>query len=185
MLIPKDATIFFPPHTLHATYDDPDTYNPDRFINHTKLAMDYAGSADYEKRDHYGYGSGRRICVGIHLAERTQWRMTATMLWAFKIEPAIDEKTGKPIEVDLKAYTHGFLAQPLPFKARFTVRSEKHAETIRKSYKSVEAFLKKWEYFPRLQRIQKDVFLGAGESLRCLSFFFKFFIGTLYCMSTK
>jgi hypothetical protein len=144
MLIPKDSTVYFPPHTLHEAFEDAHVYNPDRYINHPKLAIDYAGSANYTNRDHYSYGSGRRICVGIHLAERTQWRVTAMLLWAFNIEPAIDE-TGKEIDLDLNAYSDGFLMQPLPYKVRFTPRSEKHAEVIRKSFKDVESFLKKWE----------------------------------------
>lgn len=32
-------------------YDDPFAFNPDRYINHHKLANDYAGSADYKLRD--------------------------------------------------------------------------------------------------------------------------------------
>jgi len=107
--------------------------------------MDYAGSPDYENRDHYAYGSGRRICVGIHLAERTQWRLLARILWAFKIERAIDETTGEAIELDADAYTDGIITQPLPFKVRFVPRSEKHVEVIRNDYKSVQGFLEQWE----------------------------------------
>jgi hypothetical protein len=105
--------------------------------------MDYAGSPDYMKRDHYTYGSGRRICVGIHLAERTQWRIIARILWAFKIEPGIDE-AGNTIELNMK-YDERFLVQPAPYKVRFTPRSKTHAEIIRESFKSIEEFLQKWE----------------------------------------
>ena len=146
MLIPKDATIFFPPYILNNTpYSDPEMYNPDRFLGHPRLATDYAGSPDYMNRDHYAYGSGRRICVGIHLAERTQWRITARILWAFNIEQAVDEETGGLIELDTDAYVDGFLMQPMPFRCRFTPRSEKHVEIIRRDFRNVEAFLKKWE----------------------------------------
>lgn len=145
MLIPKDSAIFFPSYTLNSTFEDSEIYNPDRYLGHPRLAMDYAGSSDYMNRDHYTYGGGRRICPGIHLAERTQWRITARLLWAFIIEPALDKETGKPIDLDLNAYIHGFILQPAPYKVRFTPRSEKHAEIIRQDFKNVEEFLKKWE----------------------------------------
>ncbi|KAF1843820.1 cytochrome P450 2D18 [Cucurbitaria berberidis CBS 394.84] len=145
LLIPKDATIFFPPHALNSPFEDPETYNPDRFLGRPKLAMDYAGSPDYMNRDHYAYGGGRRICVGIHLAERMQWRIVGKLLWAFEIKPAVDEETGKSVNLDLDAYVDGFLMQPAPYKVRFTPRSEKHARIIQQDFKNIEDFLKKWE----------------------------------------
>ncbi|KAF2125588.1 cytochrome P450 oxidoreductase-like protein [Dothidotthia symphoricarpi CBS 119687] len=145
MLIPKGATIFVSPYALHySIYSDPSTYNPDRFLDRPKLAMVYAGSPDYENRDHYAYGAGRRICVGIHLAERMQWRIVAQLLWAFNIEPALDEK-GEPIEPDTTAYDAGMVQVPLPYKMRFTPRSEKHAEVVRRELGDIEQLLKEWE----------------------------------------
>ncbi|KAF1976357.1 cytochrome P450 2D18 [Bimuria novae-zelandiae CBS 107.79] len=146
-LIPKDAAIFNPPYTLHhdaKLYPDPLTYNPDRYLNHPLLATSYAGSPDYENRDHYAYGAGRRICVGIHLAERTQWRIIARLLWAFDIKPMVDEK-GKEEELDTDAYEKGLLIVPKKFKVRFIPRSEKHLEVIQREFETAEAFLKKWE----------------------------------------
>lgn len=74
MLIPKDSTVILPTWGIHLSesmgYEKPEQYNPDRFLGFPKLADSYAGSPDYAKRDHYGYGAGRRICPGIHLAER-------------------------------------------------------------------------------------------------------------------
>lgn len=106
--------------------------------------MEYAGSPDFMNRDHYSYGSGRRICPGIHLAERTQWRIVARLLWAFRIEPAVDER-GESVELDTDAYVEGFLTQPLPFSVRFTPRSERHKEVVRRDYRDVEEFLRGWE----------------------------------------
>ena len=146
MLIPKDASIFIPIHALHFShYDEPEMYNPDRYLKHPRLAMDYAGSPDYENRDHYAYGAGRRICVGIHLAERTQWRITARLLWAFKIEPKIDSSTGKPADLDVTAYTDGFLRSPLPYQVNFVPRSERHVKVIQDDLEKVKDFLQSWE----------------------------------------
>ncbi|KAF2654209.1 cytochrome P450, partial [Lophiostoma macrostomum CBS 122681] len=142
-LIPKDSTIYLPAHSLNRLCPDPDTYNPDRYLQHPKLAMDYAGSPDYENRDHYAYGSGRRICVGIHLAERTQWRIIARLLWAFRIEP---ERDGDGREVQIEGrYREELLVQPEPFRVRFVPRSEVHVRVVQEGYRASREFLRKWE----------------------------------------
>ncbi|KAL5388329.1 hypothetical protein PMIN02_007761 [Paraphaeosphaeria minitans] len=146
-LIPKDSTVFCPAYNIHMNadlYPDPETYNPDRYLDRPLLAMSYAGSPDYNNRDHYSYGAGRRICVGIHLAERTQWRLTARLLWAYSIKPEIDAK-GNEIEVNTDAYEVGLLCSPMPFKVRFVPRSEKHVEVIKTDFQDVEEYLKTWE----------------------------------------
>lgn len=55
MLIPKDSTVFIPVwalnHSEKAGYYDPYDFKPERYANHPKLANDYAGSGDYNKRD--------------------------------------------------------------------------------------------------------------------------------------
>lgn len=56
MLIPKGSTVVIGATAIHMNnklYSDPDTFNPDRFLGYTKLANDYAGSPDWEKRDKY------------------------------------------------------------------------------------------------------------------------------------
>ncbi|OAL22030.1 hypothetical protein AYO20_11266 [Fonsecaea nubica] len=57
MFIPKGSTVFLPIWAVHHMeregYDDPFKFNPDRYINHHKLANDYAGSADYKLRDKF------------------------------------------------------------------------------------------------------------------------------------
>lgn len=58
----------------------------------------------------------------------------AKLMWGFEIEA---EEKGQKMDVD-KAWTPGFLTKPSPFKARFTVRSDKHAAVIRKEWKDEE-----------------------------------------------
>ncbi|KAL9622814.1 MAG: hypothetical protein Q9160_002933 [Pyrenula sp. 1 TL-2023] len=146
MLIPKDATIMIPFWALHhSQYDDPDTYNPDRYLNHPSLASEYAASQDYQSRDHYSYGAGRRICAGIQLAERTQFRMLSTMLWAFRLEHATNEATGEEIPIDTEAFEDKLITGPKPFKVRFTPRSPKHVEVIKRELAKASGLLKEWE----------------------------------------
>lgn len=145
MLIPKEATVFMPVYALnHTYYTDPATYNPDRYLNHPKHSTEYAISSDYENRDHYAFGAGRRICVGMHLGERTLWRIIAQILWAFKIEQAVDE-TGQLIELDIHGYTDGIVYAPKPYMVRFISRSEKHADVIRKVASEAKSYFKQWE----------------------------------------
>ncbi|KAI9266096.1 cytochrome P450 [Sporodiniella umbellata] len=49
-------------------YEDPNVFRPERFMKNI-CEMDAAVKANIEKRDHFSFGWGRRICPGIHLAE--------------------------------------------------------------------------------------------------------------------
>lgn len=138
-----DCTV--PAYALNFTYHaDPETYNPDRYLDHTKLSAALAASPNYGNRDHYTFGSGRRNCVGIHLAERTLWRMIAQILWAFNIEHAVDEH-GKLVELDESAYVDGLLLAPMPFQIRLVPRSREHADVIRRAVAESEEYLMRWE----------------------------------------
>jgi hypothetical protein len=102
-----------------------------------------AAAANYDARDHYGYGSGRRLCPGIHLAERNLFLGMAKLLWGFDITPGKDEngrvKSSESVVVDpVAAYNEGFLVCAHPFSCEFTVRSENRRETILNEYETAE-----------------------------------------------
>lgn len=136
MTIPKGATVILNVWSTHMDperWEQPHDFNPARYRDQTQLASVYANSRDHLKRDHFGYGIGRRICPGIHLAERTLWLAMARVLWAFDIKPKVDASTGKPIPIDVDpvtGYSDGFVNQCLPFEVDCTIRSEKRRETI-------------------------------------------------------
>ncbi|KAF4539242.1 Cytochrome p450 protein [Lasiodiplodia theobromae] len=148
MLIPKGATIVMPVWGVHHNekqgFSNPETYDPGRWAEHTRPASELAGLADFTRRDHYSYGSGRRICPGMHLAERTMFRMTAKMLWAFDIVPATDPATGEPIALDTEDYEDGIITYPKPYKVEFRPRSEAHMETIKREAKTAQEFLSQY-----------------------------------------
>ncbi|RSL94626.1 hypothetical protein CEP52_012536 [Fusarium oligoseptatum] len=147
MLIPKDSTIFIPTWAIHHSeniYEDPETFNPDRYTQHPRLANDYAGSPDWANRDHYNYGAGRQICPGIHLAERNMWRIASKLLWAFEFAEPGDPKTGEVIHLDPEAYNPGILQAPLPFKVSIKPRSEAHVATILREHKGSLEFLSQY-----------------------------------------
>lgn len=94
---------------------------------------------------HYGYGAGRRVCPGVHLAERNMWRITAKLLWAFNIYEPIDPVTKKTIPLDENAYNSCILVSPLPFKVRVVPRSDKHLQAVRREKENALRFLSQWD----------------------------------------
>ncbi|KAL1969798.1 hypothetical protein VTN77DRAFT_7307 [Rasamsonia byssochlamydoides] len=148
-LIPKDSTIFIPVWALHHSeqfgFYDPEKFDPDRYLDYPNPAYHYAGSPDYNKRDHYGYGAGRRLCPGIHLGERMQWPVIAKLLWAFEFSEPIDQKTGETISLDADAYTIGLVHAPLPFAVTIKPRSQGHIETIKRETPAAWEILRPWE----------------------------------------
>ncbi|KAJ4348472.1 uncharacterized protein N0V89_009847 [Didymosphaeria variabile] len=134
--IPKGTTVLLNVWGLHherAGADgalSPFAFDPDRFAGRTAPAPTFAASKDYEARDHYGYGAGRRLCPGIHLAERNLFVGMAKLLWAFTLE----EKPGAvPIDVDPKTgYSEGFLHCAKPFACEVKVRGRNEAERKRR-----------------------------------------------------
>lgn len=126
-------------HMDPKTYDNPSAFIPERYASHEKLAPEYA-TGDWEKRDHYGYGAGRRICPGMHLAERNMFLSIAKLLWAFRFEKGTDER-GKPVvnEADpVDGYHQGFMYCAKPYGCKAVVRSEEIRETVEREFEEAE-----------------------------------------------
>lgn len=127
-------------------FPDPDTFNPERYINHTLSAAASANASDVSKRDHWSYGSGKRICPGLHLAERNLWNLVSRIVHTFNIEPIIGAD-GKPQIPQLDEYHFGLILLPPNFDAKFTVRSEKIKSLLEREFveKGKEGKLDSWE----------------------------------------
>lgn len=68
-VIPKDAILVSSMAAMHMNpefYDEPEVFNPDRFMKNTQR-MSRAANCKPQERDHFGFGWGKRICPGIHL----------------------------------------------------------------------------------------------------------------------
>lgn len=141
--IPKGTSVIINTWGLHfdeKRYPDPDTFNPSRYIGQMALASELAASANYENRDHYAYGAGRRLCPGIHLAERNLFLGIAKLLWAFNFAPGKDA-SGNAIEPDtdiLTGYSEGIIVCVKPFSLEVTPRSEAIRATIMREFKQAE-----------------------------------------------
>ena len=139
-LIPKGAGVMnnvWGIHTDPARFPNPRQFNPDRYKDDFKGLSDSAADPDANNRDQFTFGAGRRICPGIHVAERSLFLAMSRMLSAFNIEPELDIH-GDPIIPDQEKLTQGFVCMPEPFPAKITPRSKEKAALITEDWEKAE-----------------------------------------------
>jgi Cytochrome P450 len=97
-------------------YPEPHLFKPERFIDYPLSAGEEANHPDPYQRSHFGFGGGRRICPGIHLAERSMFINIARTLWGFDVNFKKDAN-GETIPVDfsLLGTEPGSNCAPKPF----------------------------------------------------------------------
>lgn len=78
-------------HLNEADFPEPHEFRPERFLGQ----REYPGALG-----HSAFGWGRRICPGLHLGSASVAINVARILWAFNVEPALDDK-GNEIDVDM------------------------------------------------------------------------------------
>lgn len=139
--IPKNTVIALVMSVIHYDdrYGDPYTFRPERYMDHKLRAGAYVGIKDPLDRDQWGFGVGRRICPGMHLAENSVFITLAKILWAFEIRPALDAN-GKEEELDLSddAFEEGMIVVPKPFKLQFVPRSPEREKIIRQEWEAAK-----------------------------------------------
>jgi len=168
-LIPKNAGVVNNVWAIHMDpkrYPDPRTFNPDRYKDDFQSLADAAANPDPSKRDQFTFGAGRRICPGIHVAERSLFLGVSRMLWAFNITPALD-KNGKPIMPKAHDLTQGFVCQPVEFPVTITPRDESRKQMVIDEWRTAEKewldpVTKQWKVCPlgpaKSRRLRKDDF---------------------------
>ncbi|KIO29658.1 glycoside hydrolase family 51 protein [Tulasnella calospora MUT 4182] len=77
-------------------YDDPSTFNPDRFIDNPDIL---------DPRD-FVFGFGRRICPGNSLAYQLTWIFVVSILWGFEIQRP---EGCPPLERDADRFDFGLI----------------------------------------------------------------------------
>ena len=99
-------------------------FDPSRFVtSHPNKSPTYVAINDFSKRDNYSWGVGRRICLGLNVAENSLFIILAKILWAFDIQ-RMDPDTPSARDL-IGAYIPGTVPSPKPFKARFIPREGK------------------------------------------------------------
>ncbi|KAF2850847.1 cytochrome P450 [Plenodomus tracheiphilus IPT5] len=137
--LPKGSTVVLNWWAIHFNpefYPDPEKYDPARFLDKPLSAAEYINSAIPNERDHFTYGAGRRVCPGVHVAERSLFINIVRVLWAFNIKKVRDLK-GNPIEPNIKM-VRGFLSVPELFHCDIKPRSPEHAHIIMDQFVQAE-----------------------------------------------
>jgi hypothetical protein len=98
-------------------YPDPETFNPDRWLNPAYPTYREPLSVHPNLQGFSAFGFGRRICPGLNIAERSLNILTARIAWACHISKQ-NQANGKAIHVPWYNYTTGFNVQPhwFPFE---------------------------------------------------------------------
>ncbi|KAF9068379.1 cytochrome P450 [Rhodocollybia butyracea] len=131
--IPKDTVVILDNYTIHHNserYKDPWVFNPDRYLGDNLSCAESAKLPNALDRDHWAFGAGRRICPGIHVAERELWLAVSQLLWSFNFNALPDEP------ICLQEYEGTSGRTPLPFRIKLQPRHE-NVEAVLKLTKEV------------------------------------------------
>ena len=115
---------------------DPERFWPERYEGDSTTSEQSKNSADVKSRDHFAFGSGRRICPGYHVAERSLAIAIMRLVWAFEIVPAPNAR----LPLDPRNYRGEMPGNPgehMPVVLK--VRSEAKRKTIDEEFKKVQA----------------------------------------------
>ncbi|KAF9449497.1 cytochrome P450 [Macrolepiota fuliginosa MF-IS2] len=103
-------------------FPEPFKFRPERFLGE---------NADFDPMAMGGFGYGRRICPGRHVALNSAWLAISQILTAFTISPKRDEN-GKEKLVPPQ-WNSGLISHPAPFEIDIIPRSKKAVEMIQRA----------------------------------------------------
>lgn len=153
--IPKGAGVISNVYAIHmdpARYPEPRRFNPNRYKDDFLNLADSTTNPDASKRDQFTFGAGRRVCQGMHVAERSLFLGISRLLWAFDFAPARDVN-GNVLMPDAEKLTQGFVCMPEPYEAKITPRSPHVDELIRSAWaeakKDLDADTGQWTKIPK------------------------------------
>ncbi|OTB01703.1 hypothetical protein M426DRAFT_323208 [Hypoxylon sp. CI-4A] len=108
--------------------EDVDDFRPERWLTNE---VDERSSPRLKDLPTVGFGFGRRMCPGRHIARNSLWLQITRLLWAFDIEiGSLD--SGERIRIDPMKCTDSVIVMPQPFKAVFRPRGPWVKELIMK-----------------------------------------------------
>ncbi|KAI0415240.1 cytochrome P450 [Xylaria grammica] len=142
--IPKGAAVVLNVWAIHndaSRYPEPRRFDPSRWAHDSQTSAESANNQDPSKRDQFAFGAGRRICQGIHIADRALFLGISRLLWAFDFQRPVDPSTGEEIVPDMEDLDEGLLACPNPFGADIKPRSASRAEAIRAEWDKMAELL--------------------------------------------
>ncbi|KAI0152833.1 cytochrome P450 [Xylariaceae sp. FL1272] len=166
--IPKDAMCVVNVWAIHMDpkrHPNPSAFDPMRYIDDNTTSLESSQQRDVTKRDNFLFGVGRRICQGMHIADRSMFLAISRLLWSFRMETSLD-KDGKPIVPDPTKLIQGMLVQPEPYPATIVARTQAHADTIRKEWADACDLLdaeEQWREIPKGMPLSTYEPAAAGE----------------------
>lgn len=142
---------------------NPRTFDPSRYATDHRTFRESAICENPKERDHYLFGAGRRVCMGMDIAENSLFLGMARMLWAFNFEKAIGED-GKEVTPDAEDLVGGLAASPSPFPVKIVARSDERGRLVKEQWEEAQLELssddKQWK------RVLPDLRFGKYEPRR-------------------
>jgi hypothetical protein len=136
-------------HNDEKRFPNPRAFDPSRYANDSQSSAEAATNADPTQRDHFLFSAGRRVCQGMHIADRSLFLAYARILWAFNFDTPENED-GSKVLPDPTALTEGLFVLPKPFAARIVPRSKERANIIREEWTKVTEKLDKYAQWKRV-----------------------------------
>ena len=127
-------------------YPDPETFNPDRFLNKEYPTYKEPLTQFPTLHGHHQFGFGRRVCQGVNIVQTQGFCVLAAIAWGFDIKKRKDDN-GNDIPVDDFDYHPLLITKPNPFHIDIVPRSEARKEQI----------LTAWAHAQ-----EKDPYIGQG-----------------------
>lgn len=115
-------------------FPNPREFIPERQMQNTSIFASQSAATPKE-RGGYGFGSGRRMCPGIHVATNNLLIAMARILWTFDIRHATIK--GRKIPVDRDAIADYAAGHPAPFVCKISPRSKERADLIKTEWERV------------------------------------------------